>query len=192
MSPHPAFAALLVLPVLADPAVAANPFFSEWKTPFGVPPFAEIREEHFLPAFREGIAQHDREVAAIAGSVEAPTFANTIVSRVAALRAEKAQLLGYRTWADYGLEENMAKTPAGVYGLLAQVWKPALEVAKRERADLQALMAKDLPGEALQPWDWRYYATKCEPSKRRRRTAATSASSTWTTTRAPASEGAPG
>ncbi|HEX9081771.1 MAG TPA: M3 family metallopeptidase, partial [Holophagaceae bacterium] len=93
------------------------------------------------------------------------TDTNAIVSRVTALRAEKAQLLGYRTWADYTLEENMARTPAGVYGLMDQVWKPALEAAKRERSELQALMAKDLPGEALQPWDWRYYATKVKLAK---------------------------
>ena len=45
-----ALAALMTLPALAaDPAPAANPFFTEWKTPFGVPPFAEIKEDHFLP-----------------------------------------------------------------------------------------------------------------------------------------------
>jgi peptidyl-dipeptidase Dcp len=363
-----ALAALMTLPALAaDPAAAANPFFSEWKTPFGLPPFGDIREEHFLPAFREGMARQKAEVAAIAGSPEAPTFANTvlalelsgqamdrvgsvffnltgaettpklqavnrevmplmaahrddlnldarlfqrvkavwearaalalepdqarllertykgfvragaalapaqqarmrainaelsklgvdfgdrllkatkafqlivekpadlaglpegtrlaaaaaakkagrdgqwlftldgpsiwpfleyaqnrelrkklltgylercnqggdtdtnaIVAQVAALRVEKAQLLGYRTWADFVLEENMAKDAKGVYGLLDQIWKPALEVAKTERAELQAMMAKDLPGQKLEPWDWRYYAEKVKQAK---------------------------
>ena len=361
-------AALMTLPALAaDPTVAANPFFAEWKTPFGVPPFADLKEEHFLPALKEGMAQQKAEALVIADSKEAPTFENTIealehsgqflervtsvffnlvgaetnprlqavnreamplmaahrddihlnaklfhrvkavweaqsglklapdqarllertykgfvragaaltpeqqvrmrainaeqsklgvdfgdrllkatkafqmvidqpaalaglpegtrlaaaaaankaglqgkwlftldgpsiwpfleysqnrelrkrlltgylercndggdtdtnalVSRVAALRVEKAQLLGYRTWAEYVLEENMAKDPKGVYGLLDQVWKPALEVAKKERAELQAMMAKDLPGQKLEPWDWRYYAEKVKRAK---------------------------
>jgi peptidyl-dipeptidase Dcp len=361
-------AVLMTLPAFAaDPAMVANPFFTEWKTPFGVPPFAEIREDHFLPAFREGMARQKAEVAAIAESKEAPNFENTIVAldlagqfmdrvgsvffnltgaetnpklqavnrevmplvsahrddiqlnpklfqrvktvwdgraelklapdqtrllertykgfvragaaltpgqqtrmrainaeqaklgvdfgdrvlkatkafqllvenpadltglpegtrmaasaaakkagldgkwlftldgpsiwpfleyaqnrelrkrlltgylercnqggdtdtnaivaKVAALRVEKAQLLGYRTWADYVLEENMAKDPKGVYGLLDQIWKPALEVAKKERAELQAMMAKDLPGQKLEPWDWRYYAEKVKQAK---------------------------
>jgi peptidyl-dipeptidase Dcp len=361
-------AALMTLPALAaDPAPAANPFFAEWKTPFGVPPFAQIQEEHFLPALKEGIARQMTEVAAIADAAVAPTFANTIealdlsgqfldrvssvfqnlvgaettpklqavnreampllsahrddihlnaklflrvkavwearaslklapdqarllertykgfvragaaltpeqqvrmrainaeqsklgvdfgdrllkatksfqlfvadakdlaglpegsrqaaaaaakkagkdgqwlftldgpsiwpflesaenrelrkrlltgylercnqggdtdtnaiVAKVAALRVEKAQLLGYRTWADFVLEENMAKNPKGVYGLLDQIWKPALEVAKKERAELQAMMARELPGQKLEPWDWRYYAKKVQQAK---------------------------
>lgn len=93
------------------------------------------------------------------------TDTNAIVSRVASLRVEKAQLLGYRTWADFVLEENMAKNAKGVYGLLDQIWKPALEVAKKERAELQAMMAKDQPGEKLEPWDWRYYAEKVKQAK---------------------------
>jgi len=358
----------MTLPAFAaDPTAAANPFFAEWKTPFGVPPFADIQEAHYLPAFREGMARQRAEVAAIADTKEAPTFANTIlaldqsgqfldrigsvffnltgaetnpklqavnrevmplmaahrddiqlngklfgrvkavwdaratlklepdqarllerttkgfvragaaltpdqqtrmrainaelsklgvefgdrllkatktfqlvvtdpkdlaglpegirmaaaatakkvgregqwlftldgpsiwpflehaqnrelrkrlltgylercnqggdtdtnaiVALVAALRVEKAQLLGYRTWADFVLEENMAKDPKGVYGLLDQIWKPALDVAKKERAELQAMMAKDLPGQKLEAWDWRYYAEKVKQAK---------------------------
>ncbi|HJV39883.1 MAG TPA: hypothetical protein VJ528_13670, partial [Geothrix sp.] len=81
MRPASALAALVTLPALAaDPATATNPFFAEWKTPFGVPPFAEIQEAHYLPAFREGMARQKAEVAAIADAKEAPTFANTIVA----------------------------------------------------------------------------------------------------------------
>jgi len=362
-----ALLALMTLPALAaDPAVAANPFFSEWKTPFGVPPFAEIKEEHFVPALREGMARQKAEIGVLLAGKEAPTFENTIVamelsgqfldramavfsnlvgaettpklqavnrevmpllaahrddlhldpllfrrvkavwdartglqlapdqarllertyktfvragaaltpaqqvrmrainaeqsklgvefgdrllkatkafrlvitqasdlaglpegtrlaaataakkaglegqwlftldgpsiwpflesaqnrelrkrlltgylercnqgdtdtkaivSRVISLRVEKAQLLGYRTWADFVLEENMAKDPKGVYSLLDQIWKPALEVAKKERAELQAMMAKDQPGQQLESWDWRYYAKKVKQAK---------------------------
>jgi peptidyl-dipeptidase Dcp len=55
-----------------------NPFFAEWTRPFGLPAFNDIRAEHFPPAFDRGIAEHDAEIAAIAGSVEPPSFANTI------------------------------------------------------------------------------------------------------------------
>ncbi|MDP2876827.1 MAG: M3 family metallopeptidase [Holophaga sp.] len=88
-----------------------------------------------------------------------------IASRIAALRAEKAKLLGFPTWADFILDENMAKNPKGVYGLLDQLWQPALEVAKKDRTELQALLEKDLPGEKLQSWDWRYYEEKVRKAR---------------------------
>lgn len=56
----------------------SNPFFAEYDTPFGVPPFDKIKNEHYMPAIKEGIKQHQAEVDAIANSTEAPTFANTI------------------------------------------------------------------------------------------------------------------
>ncbi len=56
-----------------------NPFFAEWKTPFGVPPFDQIQNEHYIPAIDSGIALARAEVAAITATEEAPTFANTIV-----------------------------------------------------------------------------------------------------------------
>lgn len=57
-----------------------NPFFNEWTTPFGVPPFDEIKVEHFVPATEEGIKQHQSEIDAIVANSEAPTFENTILS----------------------------------------------------------------------------------------------------------------
>ncbi len=80
------------------------------------------------------------------------------LARIAALRSERAHLLGYRTHADFVLEENMAKTPAGVYGLLDRVWAPALARAKRERADLDAALKTQRKDASLEAWDWRYYA----------------------------------
>jgi peptidyl-dipeptidase Dcp len=346
---------------------ADNPFFQEWKTPFGVPPFDQIRTEHFLPAIQEGIAQHDREVQAIAKNAAAPTFANTLegldhagrllekatavfqnlssaetsealqviqkevapmlaahrddilldpalfarvkavwdaratlglepdqqklledtwkdfvrggallpkegqerlrkinaelaglsvkfannllketndyrlviekkedlaglpdrvvagaaeaakraglegkwlftlqapslwpflegadnrdlrrqiftayttrgdhdnesdnkttLSRIAALRAEKAQLLGYRTHADFVLDQNMAKTPAHVYEFLDRLWTPAKAVAARETADLQAAIRAEGKDFALEPWDWPHYAEKVRKAR---------------------------
>lgn len=55
-----------------------NPFLNEYKTPFETIPFDKIKNEHYLPAFREGMRQHKQEVETIANSTQAPTFANTI------------------------------------------------------------------------------------------------------------------
>jgi peptidyl-dipeptidase Dcp len=55
-----------------------NPFLSEFQTPFNVPPFGEIKYEHYLPAIEEGIERENKEIDAIAHQSEAPTFANTI------------------------------------------------------------------------------------------------------------------
>ena len=55
-----------------------NPFFDPWNTPFELPPFERICPEHFPPAFDRGMADQAAEIAAVAGSGEAPDFANTI------------------------------------------------------------------------------------------------------------------
>jgi len=57
-----------------------NPFFNEWKTPFQTPPFNEIKKEHFLPAFEEGIKQQNAEFEAIVNNQDKPSFENTIVA----------------------------------------------------------------------------------------------------------------
>ncbi len=59
---------------------AENPFFTEWDTPFGAPPFDKIDEEHYLPAYEEGIRQHSQEIDAIVNNPEEPNFENTIVA----------------------------------------------------------------------------------------------------------------
>jgi len=55
-----------------------NPFYAEWKTPFGVPPFDQIRNEHYLPAIDSGIALARLQIAEITANEDAPTFANTV------------------------------------------------------------------------------------------------------------------
>ena len=88
-----------------------------------------------------------------------------ILSKMAALRAERANLLGYKTHAHFILEKNMAKVPENVYSLLDQLWKPALKRAKAEAKDLQRLIHKDGHDFQLQPWDWWYYAEKLKKEK---------------------------
>lgn len=88
-----------------------------------------------------------------------------IVTQLAALRAEKATLLGYESHAHFILEENMAKTPARADELLQQLWAAALPVAKNEAAEMQAVMNREGKGEQLEAWDWFYYADKVRKEK---------------------------
>ena len=87
------------------------------------------------------------------------------VIKMVNLRLKRANLLGYKTHADYVLEENMAKNPKNVYDLLNKLWKPALKRAKVERADMQKLIYKEGNKFKLAPWDWWYYAEKLKKAK---------------------------
>jgi len=88
-----------------------------------------------------------------------------LISRVAALRVRRANLLGYKTHADYVLERNMAKKPETVYRFLNDLWTPALRRAKMEVADMQAIINKEGHDFRLQAWDWWYYAEKVKKEK---------------------------
>ncbi len=88
-----------------------------------------------------------------------------VASRMASLRAQRARLLGFATWADYLLDDNMAKNPAGVYDLLNRLWTPAKSVAAREAASFQAMIKAEGKSFELQPWDWFYYAEKVQQTE---------------------------
>jgi peptidyl-dipeptidase Dcp len=90
---------------------------------------------------------------------------NKLAIELANKRMEKAQLLGYKTYADYALEETMAKTPKKVNDFLAQLWKPALEKAKQEEAMILEMMHSENILDAVQPYDWRYYEEKIRKAK---------------------------
>ena len=77
--------------------------------------------------------------------------------KVAQLRAQRAELMGYNSHAEYILEYNMAKTPKGAEDFLLRVWRPGLEQAKQERADMQAMIGDEFTFAAH---DWWHYAEK--------------------------------
>jgi peptidyl-dipeptidase Dcp len=83
-----------------------------------------------------------------------------LISEMVALRAERAKLLGYPSFAHFRLDDSMAKTPQAVSGLLEKVWPLARDKAIADRDALQALVAEEGGNFALAPWDWRYYAEK--------------------------------
>ena len=94
---------------------AANPFATPSPLPFGLPPFADIRVEHYRPAFEAGVAEHLVEIDAIASDPEPPTFANTVEAlersdwpSIAAMLAETARVL-HEAGADFAvLPDNVA------------------------------------------------------------------------------------
>ena len=83
-----------------------------------------------------------------------------IAAEILALRQERAQLLGYKNFAAYKLETEMAKNPAAVRQLLTDVWGPAKAQAERDSVVLTEMMHGEGVNGDLTPWDWRYYAQK--------------------------------
>jgi len=88
-----------------------------------------------------------------------------IIASIAALRVKRANLLGYRTHADYILERNMAKNPENVFRFLNDLWTPSLKRARAEIADMQAIIDREGGGFRLAAWDWWYYAEKVKKEK---------------------------
>ena len=87
------------------------------------------------------------------------------IAETVKLRAERAALLGFKTFADYRLDDQMAKTPAAARKLLEEVWTRARARALADRDDLQKLIAEEGGNFALAPWDWRYYAEKLRKAR---------------------------
>ncbi len=98
----------------------ANPLLTVWQTPFGLPPFAAIKSEHYLPALREGIKQAQAEIDAIANNTDAPTFENTIIAMetAGALLSRIHNLFGALTGAD--TNEALQKTETEIAPQLAE------------------------------------------------------------------------
>ena len=83
-----------------------------------------------------------------------------LVAEVVQLRAERAKLLGYPSYAHYRLDDTMAETPEAVRGLLTEVWGHAKSRANEEREALQTLARAEGGNFPIAAWDWRYYAEK--------------------------------
>jgi peptidyl-dipeptidase Dcp len=88
-----------------------------------------------------------------------------VVARVAALRAERAALLGYPSHAAYVLENATAGTPAAVNEMLAGLAPAAVANARKEAADIQALIDAQGGGFQLQAWDWDFYAEQVKQAR---------------------------
>lgn len=112
----------------------------------------ELRET----AFKAWIARGDKE---------GETANWPLISEIVALRAEKAKLLGYDSYAALKLDDTMAKTPEAVEGLLGDVWTKAVAKTEDEQAELAGLIAAEGANHPVAAWDWRYYADKLKAQK---------------------------
>lgn len=99
------------------------------------------------------------------GETEGARDNRPIVSEIVKLRAEKAVLLGYETFAHFKLDDTMAKTPENVRNLLETVWEKARARADEEAADLTKLVQDEGKNHAIAPWDWRYYSEKVRAAR---------------------------
>ena len=88
-----------------------------------------------------------------------------IAAQIAKLRAERAEIMGYKSHAHFVLDDNMLKTPEEVYDLLTKLWEPAVKRAEVEIADMQSVA--DAEGQAFEvaAWDWWHYSEKVRKEK---------------------------
>ena len=94
------------------------------------------------------------------GSLDPARDNRPLVREIVALRAEKAKLLGFETFAAFKLEPQMAKTPERVANLLSEVWERARAKAKEEEEELARIAASEGANHAIAPHDWRHYSEK--------------------------------
>jgi peptidyl-dipeptidase Dcp len=87
------------------------------------------------------------------------------ITKLAQLRADKAKLLGFPTFAAWKLEDQMAKTPEAAVQFMDRLVPKAKNNAAAEAVEIRQLMESDKPGETLQPWDWDYYAQQVRKAK---------------------------
>lgn len=88
-----------------------------------------------------------------------------VISQILKLRLEKAKLLGFDSFADFTLDNKMAKNPSNVYDLLNKIWNAALPKAKEEASALQNQINKEGGNFKLAAWDWWYYTEKIRKEK---------------------------
>ncbi len=87
------------------------------------------------------------------------------IAKLAALRLKKAKILGKKNFAEWKLQDQMAKTPEAAKNLMNQIAKPAVETATREAKDIQDLIDQQKGGFKVEPWDWNFYAEQVRKAK---------------------------
>ena len=112
----------------------------------------ELRKQMYLAYINRGDNNNDNDN-------------KEVIARILKLRQQKAQLFGYDTFAEFQLEDKMAKTPEAAYNLLMTIWNAALPKAQAEAAELQKMMDAEGKGEKLEAWDWWYYTEKLREAK---------------------------
>jgi len=111
------------------------------------------------------LRQRLHETSVVRGSRGGEFDNREIISRIMTLRAERAKLLGYPNHAAFSLEDQTARTPEAVNAMLGKLAPPAVANAKREAAELQAVIDKEGGDFELAPWDWSFYTEKVRAEK---------------------------
>ena len=111
------------------------------------------------------LRQRLHEASIVRGSRGGEFDNRELISKIMTIRANRAKLLGYANHAAYGLEDQTARTPEAVNAMLGQLAPAAVANAKREAADLQAIINKEGGNFELAPWDWAYYTEKVRAEK---------------------------
>ncbi|MEI6276376.1 MAG: M3 family metallopeptidase [Prolixibacteraceae bacterium] len=88
-----------------------------------------------------------------------------VINKIVNLRLQKANLLGFESWAAYVVDDCMAKTPKNVYDLIQKVWVPGLKRAKEEAGDIQSMIDQEGGKFKLASWDWWFYSEKVRKAK---------------------------
>ena len=90
---------------------------------------------------------------------------NQIIADILKLRRERVELLGYKNYAEWRLQDRMAKTPENAMALMEAVWPAAIARVAEEVADMQAVADKNGDNITIEPWDYRFYAEKVRKLK---------------------------
>ena len=104
---------------VADADLEGNPFRADWTGQYGVPPFAEIRSEHFKPAILKGILETRAEIAAIVDNAEAPTFENTILAYERTGKSLNKVLGVFRNLSNTDTNADIQALEAEIYPMLS-------------------------------------------------------------------------
>ncbi len=89
----------------------------------------------------------------------------SVINKIVNLRLQKANMLGFETWAAYVLDDCMARNAKNVYDLIGKVWTPGLKRAKEEAKDIQSMIDREGGKFKLASWDWWYYSEKVRKEK---------------------------
>ncbi len=141
----------------AEAAGHAGKYLIALQNTTGQPPLAKLK--------RRDSRQRIHEASVNRGSRGGEFDNREVVAKMVALRAERAALLGYPNHAAYVLEISTARTPEAVEAMLRKLAPAAVANARREAAEIQAMIRAEGGDFELQPWDWSYYAEKVRQQK---------------------------
>ncbi len=130
--------------------------------------FANTRssiEPLLVAADNRGLRERAFKIWTSRGELNPERDNNKLVPEILSLRAQKAKLLGYETYAHWRLSDQMAKNPDTAMKLMQSVWAPARDQFIKDVAECQALADKAGAKFKLEPWDYRYYAEKLRKAK---------------------------